>query len=221
MCARYTLSDLDDLVAAFELLSAPVLVPRFNIAPSQRVVVVGRKPDGSGRGAVAMTWGFVPHWAKSPTDGPRPVNARAETIQTSAPFRDSFRSRRCIIPADGFFEWLHVDRKKVPYLFRPRDGGYLGFAGIWEIWQSTASEPLYSCAIVTVTANATLRPYHERMPAILMPSDFDVWLDIKTPAQTAYDLLRPADDDYLQIVPIGPTVNRASNDTPECIQSIA
>jgi len=220
MCARFTLSDLEDLAMAFSLLSAPVLEPRYNIAPSQRVVVVGRKPDGSGRGAVPMTWGFVPHWAKSPTDGPRPVNARAETIQTSAPFRDSFRSRRCIIPADGFFEWLKVERKKVPYLFRPRDGGYLGFAGIWDIWQSPTTEPLYTCAIVTVCANATLRPYHERMPAILAPADYDAWLDAKTPAQSAHNLLRPADDDYLQVIAVSSAVNRAANDTPECIVAL-
>ena len=219
MCARYTLVVPDgEFQEHFELLSPPGLQPRYNIAPSQPVAVVGLKADGSARGLVRMNWGFVPRWAKSPTDGPRPVNAKAETVRTSAPFRASFRDRRCLIPATGYFEWLSDDTGKVPYLFHKRDGGPFAFAGIWDLWKPTdGSPPLFTCAIITVEANRTCRLIHNRMPAILEKENYSDWLDSRRPTDAIHELLRSAPDDYLAMRPVNRIVNKAMNNVPDCL----
>ena len=208
-----------EVAKLFQLEEPPeILAPRYNVAPSQLVAVVGLKPGVSARGLKMMSWGFVPRWAKSPKDGPRPINARAETIRTSPPFRDSFKNRRCLIPADGYFEWKPADTGKVKqgYHIHPADGGLMAFAGIWDLW---AEASLYSCAIVTVPANPRMREFHDRMPAIVMADDFDAWL--AGTADEAIDLLQPAPEDYLAAVRVGPTVNKVKNDNPECIAPAA
>ncbi len=221
MCARYTLAVPDHLFQEhFELLAPPGLHPRFNVAPSQLVAVVGLKPDGSARGLVPMRWGFVPRWATDPRSGPRPVNAKAETVRTSPPFRDSFRLRRCLVPATGFFEWETVGKAKVPYLFRPVAGGVIAFAGIWDVWKPPAGgEPLFSCAILTVPANATVQPLHERMPAVLPREDFAHWLSPQAHPDTTHALLRPAPDNLLERVRVNPVVNRSTHDAPDCVEA--
>jgi len=202
--------------------SPPGLNPRFNVAPSQLVAVVGLKPDSAARGLVQMTWGFVPRWASDPRTGPRPVNAKAETAHTAPPFGDSFRFRRCLIPATGFFEWATVGKQKVPYLFRAADGGLLAFAGIWDRWQpSVGGEPLFTCAMLTVPANATVRPLHDRMPAILPRESFTEWLNPATPPTPLHGMLRPAPDDLLIRIQVNRAVNSSRVDTPECVQPVA
>lgn len=164
----------------------------------------------------------IPRWAKSATDGPRPVNAKAETVRTSPPFRDSFKDRRCLLPASGFFEWETVGKAKVPYLFRPMAGGLLAFAGVWDRRQpADGGEPLFTCAILTVPANATVRPLHDRMPAVLQWEHFAEWLSRSTPPVAAHALLRPAADDLLERVRVNPVVNNARTDTADCIQPVA
>jgi putative SOS response-associated peptidase YedK len=221
MCARYTLAVPDDQFQEhFELLIPPGLSPRFNIAPSQPVAVVGLKPDGSARGLVPMTWGFVPRWATDPRSGPRPVNAKAETVRTSPPFRDSFRDRRCLLPATGFFEWETVGKEKVPYLFRPAAGGVMAFAGLWDVWKPKGGgDPLFTCAVITVPANDVVRPLHDRMPAILPRERYADWLNPKATADEAFGLLRPAADGLLERVRVNRAVNNSRIDTPECVQA--
>lgn len=219
MCARYSLAVPDaDLQEYFELLSPPGLSPRYNVAPSQPVAVVGLKADGQTRGLIRMTWGFVPRWADHPRGGPRPVNAKAETVTTSPPFRDSFRDRRCLLPASGFLEWETTPAGRVPYLFRPGVGGLMAFAGVWDVWKpKDGSAPLSTCAVVTVPANATVCPLHHRMPAILPPEHFSGWLDCRRPPEAARALLATAPDDLLTRVRVNPIVNRATVDGPECL----
>jgi putative SOS response-associated peptidase YedK len=164
-----------------------------------------------------LRWGFVPRWAADPDSGPRPVNAKAETVATRAPFKDSFRDRRCLVPADGFYEWLAENGKKVARHFRLRSGGPFAFAGIWDTWERDGREPVRTCALITVPANETVRPVHDRMPAILTPDRFDAWLDPATPTPDLLALQTPLPADLLEAVRVGPAVNRVANDGPECL----
>ena len=222
MCARYTLAVPDDeFQEHFELLIPPGLSPRFNIAPSQPVAVVGLKADGSARGLVPMAWGFVPRWAADPRSGPRPVNAKAETVRTSPPFRDSFRDRRCLLPATGFFEWETRGKEKLPHLFRPTAGVVMAFAGIWDLWKPKGGgDPLFTCAVITVPANDTIRPLHDRMPAILPRASSADWLNPKSHPDAAFNLLRPAPDDLLERVRVNRVVNSSRVDTADCVQAV-
>jgi putative SOS response-associated peptidase YedK len=220
MCARYTLLRFQELARTFDLLEEVLMPPRYNIAPTQKVITIGAKSGGRGRGAVPMHWGFVPHWANSPNDGPKPVNARSETVRTSAPFRDAFRSHRCIIPADGFYEWLTDGKKKRPHYITRTDGGLLAFAGIWDVWKTPGTAPLYTCAILTVPANAALRHLHDRMPAILTSEQLSTWLDASTPTESAHQLLATAPNDLLQLREVSTLVNKATNEGPECLAEV-
>lgn len=221
MCYRFTLtSNPDQLAEFFELLETPGLVPRYNVAPRQLIAVVGRRGNGMGRGLVSMTWGFVPRWANDPTSGPRPMNARSETVRTSAPFRDSFRDRRCLVPADGFFEWEDTPDGKQPWHFRRPDRQPFAFAGIWDLWKG-GDAPLYTCAILTTKPNATVRPLHDRMPAIIPHDQFNLWLDPETDPNAAYALLKPAPDDFFERVAVSKVVNKVSATGPECLAPAA
>ncbi len=219
MCARFTLLRFQELAKTFDLLEEVLLAPRYNVAPSQKIITIGTKSGGRGRGAVAMQWGFVPHWASRPEDGPRPVNARSETLRTSPPFRDAFRGKRCIIPADGFYEWLADGKKKRPHYMTHQSSAMLGFAGIWDVWKTPGQAPLYTCAIITVPANQALRHLHERMPAILTPDDYGTWLDQGTTADRALALLQTAPDELLHIREVSPRVNKVAHDDADCLAS--
>jgi putative SOS response-associated peptidase YedK len=224
MCARFTLTTSPAEVAGFFGLDPGLtagLVPRYNVAPAQLVAVVGLKPDGKTRGLALLRWGFVPRWAADPDSGPRPVNAKAETVATRAPFKDSFRDRRCLVPADGFYEWLAEGGKKVARHFRLRSDGPFAFAGVWDSWQQDGREPVRTCALITVPANEAVRPVHDRMPAILTPDRFDSWLNPATPLPALLALLIPLPADLLEAVRVGPAVNRVANDGPECLTPAA
>jgi putative SOS response-associated peptidase YedK len=219
MCYRFTLAaDPDQIVQFFELLDAdlPRLVPRYNVAPRQLVAVVGRKGTGAGRGLVNMTWGFVPRWANDPTSGPRPMNARSETVRTAAPFRQSFIDRRCLVPADGFYEWEDTPTGKQPWHFRRPDRQPFAFAGIWDVWKG-ADRPLYTCAILTTGPNELVKPLHDRMPAVIPREHYDAWLDPKTDPAAAHKLLGPAPDDFFERVAVGRGVNKVSAEGPGCV----
>ena len=217
MCGRYSLSaDPIELAEWFDLSEPPTLPPRYNVAPSQLVAVVGRKPDGMKRGLVLMSWGFVPRWAKDPKAGPRPINAQAETVASKAPFRDSFRERRCLIPTTGFFEWETRDGTKRPHYFRPTVAP-VAFAGIWDIWKGPDAAPLFTCAILTVPANRVVRPYHERMPAMLTAEDFDRWLEPTSPVSQLTELLQPFPEEWLTDTAVSPLVNSPKHDSADCL----
>jgi putative SOS response-associated peptidase YedK len=159
MCARYTLRTPPDLLAArFGLPQVPDLRPRYNVSPTQLVPVVGAKPDGR-RGLALFKWGFIPHLTDN-AQGPRPVNAKAETVAQSVMFGESLRKRRCIVPADGFYEWKTVNKKKMPVWFHLKDKSLLGFAGIWDVWPGPDGK-VFTCAILTTTPNDLTQTVHE------------------------------------------------------------
>jgi len=179
VCGRFSLSTPAEILAG--LFQADVgalgeLAPRYNIAPGTWVVTVRPAGPAGGREAALARWGLVPAWAKDSEIGSRMINARGETVAEKPAFRAAFRQRRCIVPADGFYEWRSEGGVKQPYHFRARDGRALGLAGLWERWRSAGGELLETCAIVTTEANEIVRPVHPRMPVVLSPSDYGAWL---------------------------------------------
>jgi putative SOS response-associated peptidase YedK len=217
MCARIiattTGTEIADLFGLAYDLSAGAARPRFNVAPSQPVPVVRTPPDG-GRELVPMRWGFVPHWAT----GPKPaafVNARAETAPDKPAFRDSFRSRRCLVPVSGFYEWEHRGGRKQPHHFPGADDGPLVLAGLWDRWVGPAGA-VEGVAVLTVEADDLVRPLHDRMPAVMPAEDFDAWLDARQrdPAKLL-PLLRPSPAESMQRWPVDPRVNSVRVDELE------
>jgi len=202
---------------AFDVASFAKLPPHYNIAPTQTVPVV--RCDSQGRRELAMlNWGLVPSWADDPSVGSRMINARAETLATRPAYREAFRSRRCLVVADGFFEWQRDGRRKQPYYITHANEQLLGFAGLWESWKR-GDLAIQSCTIVTTDANRALAPLHNRMPAIVRPEDYAAWLDPKASDAAALStLLRPYAEDELVAYPVRSVVNSASADTPNCIE---
>jgi putative SOS response-associated peptidase YedK len=230
MCGRYTsTSTATELATAFgvEEVKTDELPLRYNVAPSQPVYAVAerRRPRGAPtRQLGAFRWGLVPSWARDPSVGARMINARAETVATRSAYREALVRRRCIIPADGFYEWQVTEdargqRHKVPHLIRHRDGTPLAFAGLWEVWRPDAGgDPLRSCAIITTTANELLAPLHDRMPVVLSPDAWDRWLDrANDDVEALRRLLVPAPAADFEAYPVGLLVNNVANDGPELI----
>jgi putative SOS response-associated peptidase YedK len=218
MCGRFTLrTPARDLVEIFELLREPELSPRYNIAPTQRVAVV--RQSGKDREFAAMRWGLVPSWSKDPKAGPPLINARGETVATKPSFRTAFKRRRCLIPADGFYEWQKTDSKtKIPHYIRMAKDRPFAFAGLWECRQGNDGSALESCTIVTTEANDLMRPLHDRMPVILPEETFAQWLDPKNEDVPELEaLLRPYSSTEMTAFPITTLVNSPRNDCPECI----
>lgn len=229
MCGRMTQQqDPSEIGRIFEAEIAPgdeaalaELGPRYNVAPTQPLTVVVARD--AGRQVELHRWGLVPAWAKSVSVGSRHINARAETIAASPAFRTSFIRRRCLIPADGFYEWLRDGRRRQPFLIRPVEAqgtaAQLAFAGIWSPWREAASgEWLLTAAVVTTAANETVGRLHNRMPVILGNDEWPLWMDPTiTDAGLLADLLHPAPDDLLELVPISPLVNNVNNEGPELI----
>lgn len=224
MCGRFALLvPGEELTETFDVSTPPpTLVPRYNIAPTQPVAVVRHNRDRDRRELVHMHWGLIPSWAKDPAIGSRMINARSETVAEKPAFRAAFKYRRCIVPASGFYEWQKQNGHKQPHYIRHRDGAPLAFAGLWEHWQSPDGSELESCTILTTAANNMMTSLHNRMPVILEPADYGVWLQSDGQAQDElHHLLRPADDDLLVAHPVSTFVNRPQNDGPECVASLA
>jgi putative SOS response-associated peptidase YedK len=177
MCGRFTLRSSGEAVAeAFGLAEAPDLFPLFNIAPGQPVAVVRQKQQAQGRELAFLRWGLVPAWADDPSVGDRLANARSEKVAAKPPFRRAFRSRRCLVVADGFYEWRRTTGRKQPYFVGLQGDRPFGLAGLWERWDKHGG-PVESCTILTTDANELMRPIQERMPVILPPDQYDLWLD--------------------------------------------
>jgi putative SOS response-associated peptidase YedK len=200
----------------FALLEIPDLQPRFNIAPSQPVPVVRMSP---GRQLAFLRWGLVPAWADDPTIGNRLINARAETAAEKPAFRTAFRQRRCLVVADGFYEWRRDGRERQPYFFRMRDDRPLGFAGLWESRKGPDDSLIESCTILTTAANDLVRPIHDRMPVIIAAADYARWLDPATVRpEPLMELLRPYATEAMVAWPVSPWVNSPAHDDPRCIE---
>jgi putative SOS response-associated peptidase YedK len=176
MCGRYTLTRPAPDVAAHLRVAVPEQTPRWNIAPTQPVLCVRQTGTGQAE-AVLLRWGLVPSWAADLSIGNRLLNARAETVREKPAFRTAFQRRRCLIAADGFYEWQTVGKRKQPVHFRLGDGGPFAFAGLWERWSPPGAPPVETCTILTTAANELVRPVHERMPVILDPERYPAWLD--------------------------------------------
>jgi putative SOS response-associated peptidase YedK len=193
------------------------LGPRYNVAPTQPLAVVTQRDEG--RFVEAHRWGLVPPWAKSVAVGSRMINARAETVATSSAFRASFLRRRCIVPADGFYEWQRDGRQRRPFLISRPDGVPLAMAGIWAPWRDPASgDWLLTAAVVTTAANATVGRLHDRMPVLLGAEELDLWLDPELRDEALLrDLLQPAADDMLELSPVSSRLNNVANEGPELL----
>ncbi len=216
MCGRYTLiANAEAIRALFELppFDERLIPPRYNIAPTQPIAIV--RQDARGRELLPMRWGLIPGWAKDSRDVSLLIMARAEGIFEKPSFRNAFLRRRCLIPASGFYEWqARGSAARQPFAIRPAADGLLAFAGLWETWCGIDGSEIDTAAIVTVPANAALRPIHHRMPAIIAPEDFAAWLSPATGPQEAEALLRPAPDDLLTFFPISTRINAAANNDP-------
>jgi len=222
MCGRYTLATPEAWVREeFELPELPLdYRPRYNIAPTQDVLAV--VDAGETRRAGWLRWGLVPFWAKDPAIGNRMINARAETVHEKPAFRTAFERRRCLILADGFYEWQVTDAGKIPMWLHMADRRPFAFAGLWERWVPPGGgEPLHSCTIITTRANTFARPIHERMPVILPPESIGIWLDPATDPAALRALLGPYPGDNLRVHPVSTLVNSPRNDSPECIEPAA
>jgi len=218
MCGRYVAAtppaQLAELFGVSEVRAGD-LGPRWNVAPTLEVYAVATGSNGERR-LGTFRWGLVPWFAKSPTGGAKMINARAETVTEKPAFRRCFERRRCILPADGFYEWLRTPDERLPHLFSAADGSVLGFAGLWEVWRAKDdpdAEPLRTCTILTTSANATMRPVHDRMPVVLAPEAWNRWLDpSRRQAAEVADLLLPAPDDLLACRAVSTKVNNVRNE---------
>jgi putative SOS response-associated peptidase YedK len=211
--------DLGRVRARFGLDERVELRRRFNVAPTDDVVAVTTDREGRPRGDV-LRWGLVPFWADDPKIGSRMINARAEGVTDKPAFRDAFASRRCLILADGFYEWQRRDGSKRPWWITRADGEPFAFAGLWATWRPKGAqgvEPLRSCTIITTTASAAVAPLHDRMPVILPSEAEAAWLDPATPPATLLELLAPLDPNATAMREVGTAVNDARHDAEDCL----
>jgi putative SOS response-associated peptidase YedK len=216
MCSRYSLTSPPAAVRAyFGHENEAAFPPRYNIAPGQPVLIV-RLDHSRRRELVLVRWGLIPSWVKDPGKISSLINARAETAAEKPSFRGALRHRRCLVPADAFYEWTGRPGGRQPYLLRPSPPGPMALAGLWEHWLGADGSEIETMAILTVPANATVSRIHERMPAILAPQDFEAWLDIRSGSSVEVQrLLRPAPDSILDMLEVSPKLNNPRNEGPE------
>jgi putative SOS response-associated peptidase YedK len=238
MCGRFTLRASPSVIAEqFALFEVPPFTARFNIAPTQAVPVIRMRPTltpgpspetGEGRPCLTpglpadrelvwLRWGLVPSWAKDPKIGSRWINARAETVAEKPAFRSVLR-RRCLVAADGFYEWQPAGRTKQPYFIHLRDDHPFAFAGLWDAWKGPDAATLETCTILTTDSNDLIRPIHDRMPVILSDRDYASWLDPAPDFRVFEPLLAPYPSDRMEAYPVGRFVNSTSHDGPPCVE---
>lgn len=222
MCGRFTLTDPDqDLAVQFNLPDIPDMKPRYNIAPTQAVAAVRIAPESTVRELAVLHWGLIPFWAKDPAIGARMINARSETVAEKPAFRAAFRRRRCLVVADGFYEWQKLNGGKQPFYVRLRDGRPFAFAGLWEHWQGADGSEIESCTLLTTQPNDLIRPLHNRMPVILRPKDYELWLDPKVQqAEALQPLLSAYPSEEMDAYAVSRFVNSPKNDDPRCIERL-
>lgn len=234
MCGRFAqISPAHILRKIFQLMDdLPEIPPRYNIAPGQNIYVIRdivireeqqiSEPPEIRRNLSRLKWGLIPFWAEDPKIGPHLVNARAETVSNKEAYRVPFKNRRCLVPADGFYEW-ETDPKgrKQPFFVRPKTKQPFALAGLWDRWKSSEGTVIDSCTILTTEANESLKLIHERMPAIIDPANFDLWLDpiINNPDQLT-TLLQPYDSSKITVYPVSSFVNNSKNEGPKCIEKV-
>jgi putative SOS response-associated peptidase YedK len=221
MCGRYTLkTPVEKLAEEFGFEASSVeLPPNYNVAPTQQVAAV--LEEGGERHLELLRWGLIPSWADDPGIGSRMINARAETAPEKPSFRRAFRERRCLIPADGFYEWRRTNGAKQPYYIRMKEGRPFAFAGLWESWKDDGDPEIRSCTILTTGPNDLLAEIHDRMPVILPAGSYDAWLDPEADRDELYGLLAPYPEDEMEAYPVSRFVNSPQNNDPRCIEPAA
>jgi putative SOS response-associated peptidase YedK len=219
VCGRYRLSRRKQLVEEY-FDSAPWeddWTPRYNIAPTQPIPVIRQNPKQPVRELSLIRWGLIPSWAKDSSVAAKMINARSETASTKPAFRDALKSRRCLIPADGFYEWKRDGKTKQPYCFEVNQGQLFAFAGVWDRWKDPHGNWIKTCSILTTTPNAVTSDVHDRMPVILRKDDHDVWLDPgMNDVDTVSELLKPCDARLMRCYPVSTRINHVANDDEEC-----
>lgn len=223
MCGRFTLTvDADTIHDTFPWLDVPAnLTPRYNIAPTQPVAVV---PNNGKNHLDAFVWGLIPTWAKDPSIGNKLINARGETLAEKPSFRSAYKRRRCLILADGFYEWVKQpgQKAKTPHYIQLESKEPFAFAGLWEIWHAPDGTEVYSTTIITTEPNDLIARLHNRMPVILPPAAYEQWLDpAEQPADKLQPLIRPYPASEMMHYPVSTLVNSPFNDVPETIQPVA
>lgn len=221
MCGRFTLTVSARVLA--DVFSTPEIAglePRYNIAPTQPVVII-RANDTGDREMIRVRWGLIPFWAKEAKIGARMINARGETVASKPAFRAAVKKRRCLVPADGFYEWMKTGAGKQPHLIRFVDQRPFALAGLWETWRPADGDPVESCTIITTTPNELVAPIHDRMPVILPSSAHDEWLTREPVNEPRLEqILIPFPADEMEAFPVSTRVNKPANDDPECIEPL-
>ncbi len=219
MCGRFALkAPPRSIQEHFHIPETVVLSPRYNIAPSQEVAVVRHLQGNNSRQLDMLRWGLIPDWAKDMKIGYKMINGRAETLAQKPSFRVAFKKRRCLIAADGFYEWQHKGKARQPFFVQLKTGVVFGFAGLWESWRSPDGSTVESCTIITTSPNKLLREIHDRMPVIIPPEHYETWLQSTTREQTLQELLAPYPAEKMETYRVSSEVNNPKNDTPECIE---
>lgn len=222
MCGRFTLTvDPADLKEHYQNTSFPEkYAPRYNIAPSQAVLAIAN--DGK-NAADFFLWGLIPSWAKDASIGNRMINARGETLAEKPAYRGAYKYKRCLIPADGFYEWKSQPgtKTKLPYFIHMKSGEPFAFAGLWDEWHAADGSPIRTCTIITTTPNTLMAPIHDRMPVILRPEDYGEWLDTnpRTPDSLQH-LIKAFSADRMEAYPVSALVNSPSNDRAELVRPV-
>lgn len=222
MCGRFTLrTPMNKVAELFGLDETPAAEPRYNVAPTQQVAAVRIGSTAKVREVAFLRWGLIPHWADDPSIGNRMINARAETVASKPSFRQAFKKRRCLVVADGFYEWQKADGKKQPYYIHLKNDQPFGFAGLWERW-NREGKGIQSCTIITTEPNELMKPIHNRMPVIVQQEDYDRWLN---PAfedgKALQQVLRRYPTELMEAYPVSTVVNNPRNDVAECIGRLA
>jgi putative SOS response-associated peptidase YedK len=220
MCGRYAITSAPEAIRAlFRYQEQPNFPPRYNVAPTQPIPIV-RIVEGKRQFAL-VRWGLLPAWVKDPKAFTLVINARGESVLDKPAFRNAMKYRRCLVPADGFYEWKAAGLRKQPYFVRPTSGAPVAFAGLWECWTGPNGEELETAAIVTTTANRALGELHARMPVVVPPEAFDLWLNCAAvDAETAAALIAPAPDSVLEAYPVSTDVNRVANDNAKLLEPL-
>ena len=222
MCGRFRLSRSKEIIAEhFDTPDEIEWSPRYNIAPAQPVAVVRQNSERPVRQLSVIRWGLIPSWAKDANIGYKMINARSETVVEKPAYRESFKTRRCLIPANGFYEWKKEGKTKQPFHFGMHDDSLFAFAGIWDRWKNPLGEIIETCSILTTTPNALLADVHDRMPVIMPLEHYDLWLD---PGFKGTDdlreLLRPYEPSLMRRYPVSTRVNLVKNDDPYCAMEV-
>jgi putative SOS response-associated peptidase YedK len=219
MCGRYAITTAPEAIRAlFGYLEQPNFPPRYNIAPTQPVPIV-RMAEGK-RQLALVRWGLIPSWVKDPRAFSLVINGRGESVLDKPAFRNAMKYRRCLFPADGFYEWKREGERKRPYFVRLKSGQPMAFAGLWESWMGPNGEEMETAAIVTTTASRSIAHIHDRMPVIVPPEAFDFWLDPKVDAEMAAAVIQPAKDALIEAYEVSSAVNRTANDAPMLLEPL-